>query len=708
MEGDNKLVIAISDDFFTAFSKIPRSIQKKTSDFINKFRNNPTSKGINYESIINTKDKNMKSVRIDQEYRGIVHKPESGNVYILLWVDHHDEAYEWARRKKCDINSETGNLQIYTVDSSDSEAEERQKPYEGIFYKISDRHLLRMGVPKELLKRVKSFLSEEELEKDKSILPAEAYEALTLLSAGLTPEEIIDELFTSETIDESDYHKAINREGSRQYFIKLDDKSESELKDMLSAPLEKWRVFLHRSQRKLVEKSFSGPARVLGGAGTGKTVVAMHRAKWLAKNILNESGEKVLFTTFTVNLAEDIKDNLRKIASPEIMKKIEVVNLDRWIGEFLKIQDYHYQIVYNDELKLLWKSAISQSVSDLPFDEDFYKEEWEKVILTQNVSNKIEYIKATRIGRGVRLSRKERIGVWEVFEEYMELMNDKGYRDVGSAMKDARSLLAQNPKVLPYKNIIVDEGQDLGSQAYMLLRQIVDEGPNDIFIVGDSHQRIYKNNASLSKCGINIRGRSSILKINYRTTEETRNWAFSLLKGVQYDDLDGGVEDGKGYKSLFKGPEPEINNFSSVEEEGEFLLEKINWLIKENYVEKKNICIVARTQKLIEQYKDIFSNSEEELYEVKKRLADDRSQDKIRIATMHRVKGLEFEYIFMAGITEGIVPLEYAIKNEKDKTVIREFEKSEKSLLYVAATRAKKALIVSSHGKVSKYLKNYN
>ena len=702
---DNKLVVAISDNFFTAFSRVPRSIQKKTSDFINKFRSNPKSKGINYESIVNTKDKNMKSVRIDQEYRGIVHKPESGNVYILLWIDHHDEAYEWARRKKCDINSETGNLQIYTVDSSENLAQEQQESTEGIFYKISDRHLLRMGVPKELLKRVKSFFSEEELEKDKSILPAEAYEALTLLSAGLTPEEIIDELFTSEPVDDSDYHKAINREGSRQYFIKLDDKNEAELKDMLSAPLEKWRVFLHRSQRKLVEKSFNGPARVLGGAGTGKTVVAMHRAKWLAKNMLNEGGEKVLFTTFTVNLAEDIKDNLRKITTPEIMKKIEVVSLDRWIGEFLKSQDYNYKVVYNDELKTLWEKAISQSGSDLSFDEDFYKEEWEKVVLTQDVSNKIDYIKATRRGRGVRLSRKERMGVWEVFEEYMELMNDKGYRDVGSAMKDARSILVENPNLLPYKSVIVDEGQDLGSQAYMLLRKIVDEGPNDVFIVGDSHQRIYKNNASLSKCGINIRGRSSILKINYRTTEETRNWAFSLLKGVHYDDLDGGIEDGKGYRSLFKGPKPEINKFSSVEEEGQFILEKINWLINENHVEKKNICIVARTQRLIDQYKNIFANSEEELYEIKKRSADDRSKDKIRIATMHRVKGLEFEYIFMTGINEGIVPLEYVIKNEKDKTVIREFEKSEKSLLYVAATRAKKALLVSSHGKASRYLK---
>lgn len=703
----DNLVVAISDNFFTAFSKVPRNIQKKTSDFINKFRNNPTSSGINYESIINVKDKNMKSVRIDQDYRGIVHKPESGNVYILLWVDHHDEAYEWARRKKCDINSETGSLQVYTVDSTEGEIEPKASS-EGIFQRVSDRYLLKMGVPKELVKRVKSIQSEMELEGERESLPAEAYEALTLLSAGLTPEEIIEELFTEVEVDETDYHSALSREGSRQYFIKLDDQTEEELKEMLSAPLEKWRVFLHRSQRKLVEKKFNGPARVLGGAGTGKTVVAMHRAKWLAKNIPAGSGEKVLFTTFTVNLAEDIKDNLRKITTPEIMKKIEVVNLDRWIVDFLRGQNYHYQIVYSDELKKVWNKALVQSTTELSFDVDFYKEEWEKVVLPQNVSTKVEYIKATRVGRGIRLSRKDKMAVWSVFEEYIELMNDREYRDVGSAMKDARSILTQNPGLLPYKSIVVDEGQDFGSQAYMLMREVVSEGANDIFIVGDSHQRIYKNNASLSKCGINIRGRSSILKINYRTTEETRRWAFSLLKGVEYDDLDGGVEDGKGYRSLFKGSIPEVKGFNSVEDEAEHIFSKVKELTAASdpdAMKRKNICIVTRTKKLTEQYKNLFSNLGEELYEVKQKAADDRSQDSIRIATMHRVKGLEFDYVFMAGINEGTVPLDYVVRNEKDKTVIREFEKSEKSLLYVAATRAKKALFVTSHGKESKYIK---
>lgn len=704
---NDKLVVAISDNFFNAFSRIPRNIQKKTSDFINKFRSNPTSSGINYESIINTRDRNMKSVRIDQDYRGIVHKPDSGNVYILLWVDHHDEAYEWARRKKCDINSETGSLQVYTVDEAQGE-EEVKETFEGIFYRISDRHLLKMGVPKELVTKVKAIQSETELEGEKESLPSEAYEALTLLSAGLTPEEIIEELFTEEEVDETDYHTALSREGSKQYFIKLDDKTEDELKEMLSAPLEKWRVFLHRSQRKLVEKPYNGPARVLGGAGTGKTVVAMHRAKYLAKNISSDSGEKILFTTFTVNLAEDIKDNLRKITAPDVMKRIEVVNLDRWIVDFLRSQNYDYQIIYTDELKKMWSKAVIQSATDLPYDEDFYKEEWEKVVLPQNVSTKVEYIKATRVGRGIRLSRKDKMSVWSVFEEYMEIMNDKGYRDVGSAMKDTRAILKRNPGLLPYKSIVVDEGQDFGSQAYMLIREMVSEGPNDIFIVGDSHQRIYKNNASLSKCGINIRGRSSILKINYRTTEETRRWAFSLLKGVEYDDLDGGIEDGKGYRSLFTGPKPEVEGFDSVEREAEYIHSKIRELTapsNPNKTERKDICIVARTKKLTEQYREIFSKSGEELYVVKQRAADDRSQDNIRIATMHRVKGLEFDHVFMVGINEGTVPLDYVVRNEKDKTVIREFEKSEKSLLYVAATRAKKALFVTSHGKMSRYVK---
>lgn len=255
----------------------------------------------------------------------------------------------------------------------------------------------------------------------------------------------------------------------------------------MQEPLEKWRIFLHPTQRKIVDKKFNGPARVLGGAGTGKTVVAMHRAKMLASNL--ESNGKILFTTYTKNLAEDIKDNLRKICSAEEMKRIDIINLDAWVSNFLRRQGYEYQIVYDEEVDKAWRDAIAIAGGDLSFVENFYKDEWVKVVQAQEVYDKVSYCKASRIGRGVRLDRKVRMQIWDVFDAYQNIMNEKLQRDVETAMYECRKILENKKLTGQYTSIVVDEGQDLSPSAYRLLRALAgDEHQNDIFIVGDSHQ----------------------------------------------------------------------------------------------------------------------------------------------------------------------------------------------------------------------------
>jgi len=719
MNGTPSFKVAMSIDFLTAYDRIPKNVRKRVTDFINKFRANPELPGINLEPIQQAMDRNMYSVRIDQDYRGVVHRPAGENVYLLLWVDKHDDAYGWATRKRCAVNAFTGSLQIYNVEETSLPVEPPEKagpPESGfrpeeisaaLFSSISREQLLRMGVPDESVDWVRGLSNIEELEADHDRLPQESFEALQFIAAGMSIDEVIRELFEDEGIgpaDDTSFGRALGNPGTLQQFMILDAENEKELQDMLNAPLEKWRVFLHRSQRKLVERNFNGPVRVLGGAGTGKTVVAMHRARWLAKTAFPDAMDRILVTTFTVNLAEDIRNNLRDICDAETMRRIEVVHIDKWVKDFLNSRGYDFDVLYGKELEECWERAIALSRTDLPFDVNFYLEEWERVIAGNDVHTLDDYVRVSRASRGARLSRADRKRVWQVAEAYQKVLNEERSRDIQSMLMAARVVLRKNPDLRPYRAVIVDEAQDMSPQVFRLLRDLIgEEQRNDIFVVGDAHQRIYARRASLGSCGINIRGRSRILKINYRTTEETRNWAFRILKNEEIDDLDGGVEDGKGYLSLFKGVKPEIRHFLSQEEEIDYLHRTLTELI-ENGIDIRDICLVARTSRILKDYKTGLQRKGWDTYEIKATEAEKRDRDCVRVATMHRVKGLEFEVMFIVSACAGVIPQEYLYRNEQDAVRKRELELAERSLFYVAATRPKTRLYVTSFGAPSPFL----
>ncbi len=698
---NDKPTVAISADFLTSYAALPRQKQGKVTEFFNKFRNNPMHPGINFEKIEAGIDKNICSVRIDDTYRAIVvRQPESG-VFILLWVDHHDEAYDWAKRKKCSVNKTTGSVQIFDVREVVVEKTVTEDP--GLFDTVPNEVYARIGLPEEQISMVKSIKTLDELHAKKAAIPEEAYEGLEWIGNGFEIDEVLYELYPEHEnveINVDDLAAALQSDASKKSFVIVE--GEEELEAIMQEPLEKWRIFLHPTQRKVVNKKFNGPARVLGGAGTGKTVVAMHRAKELASKC--EGNKKILFTTYTRNLAEDIRENLRKICTAEEMRKIEVINLDAWVSNFLRQQGYEYQVVYDDESDKAWEEALALVGGGLAFIQNFYKDEWIKVVQAQEVYDKVSYCKASRVGRGVRLDRKVRLQIWEVFEEYQNIMNEKQYRDVETAMYECRKIIEKKHLSGQYTSIIVDEGQDLSPSAFRLLRILAgEEHVNDIFIVGDSHQRIYKNKAVLSKCGINVRGRSSYLRINYRTTEEIRRFAFSLLNGVSFDDLDEDYDNDKGCQSLTHGDRPEIKELATPEQEMEFIIGKIREL-EATGVEQKNICIVARTHRLLDNYISGLQNAGIKSYEIKANKIDDRSYDGVRIATMHRVKGLEFDHVFVSAVNKKVLP--FGTKDDfEDDISLEEFRTGEKCLLYVALTRARKSAYVSCYGGLSELVK---
>lgn len=690
--------VAISSDFFTALSKLPKTQLNKTIKLVEKFKNNPKSPGLNYEKLHFAS--NMHSIRVDGSYRCIVMSPENNDVYLLLWVDNHDDAYDWAKKHKCTVNSQTGSLEIIqaTHDIETVPLVEKQTN-KSFFSKFKDKELLKLGVKEELLEHVKSIGDENELDEFRKYITEEVYEGLFYLLSGDSYEDVYNYLYAENNTDvgEDDFTKALDNNSSKRTFYVVEE-NDTELMNMLNAPLEKWRVFLHPSQRKLVEKEYNGPLRVLGGAGTGKTVVAMHRAKYLASHVNLFGNKKILFTTYTKNLAIDIYENLKKICDADILLNIEVKNLDQWVFEFLTKHGYKNEIVYSDKTNSLWEQALTLKSNELDLSDEFFKEEWERVIQANSISNLNDYIKVSRAGRGTRLSRAQRKLIWEVFEEYKLLMSVKNYKEPSDAMRDVRTLLKNSETDSLYAHIVVDEAQDFNAEAFRLLREIVPESKNDLFLVGDAHQRIYGHKVVLGQCGINIRGRSKKLKLNYRTTDEIRKWSVALLNGETIDDMDDGIDTNSDYKSLYHGPKPLIQGFTSYEEEVLYIDEYIKNIKRDD--ENSRICIVARTQKIIDGYSNYFTNKNISTIKISRNKKDNILNNGIRLATMHRVKGLDFDHVIIASMNAGIVPLEVFDKSDEqqieDERLLRE-----KSIVFVAATRAKKSLLVTSYGEKS-------
>ena len=431
----------------------------------------------------------------------------------------------------------------------------------------------------------------------------------------------------------------------------------------------------------------------------------MHRAKKIASGM--KAGEKLLFTTYTANLADDIRENLKTICTPQELRHIEVINLDAWVLRYLRSEGYGTSIIYDESLEQIWKEAMSRANESLGFSSGFYADEWSKVAAPNDAFTRDLYIKASRIGRGTRLDRKRKMMVWTVFEEYLILLRSRQIRDIDTALYECRKLVESKYPAGKYQSIIVDEGQDFSPNAYKLLRVLVgEEHTNDLFIVGDTHQRIYKNRASLSKCGINVKGRSSYLRINYRTTEEIRKYAFSLLKGIAFDDMDDTYDEGRKCQSLTHGDAPSLKNYSSLTEEADAIISEIHKLLNDG-IDPRSICLVARTHKLLNEYVSRISQNGLRVFEIKRSKADDRGFEGIRVATMHRVKGLEFAYVFIAGVNKGIMPLSSAI-DHTDKPSEEESIVAEKCLLYVALTRAQKKAYVSSFGQPSEIFKIKN
>lgn len=820
----NKPVVALGSDLMRSLLELPKRAQKHATTFLTKFQANPRSSGINLERIANAADEKLYSARIDQRYRAIIAFQKSSNVYVLLYVGDHDDAYKWAETKRISVNPNTRAIQLYdmapqeeidaairddlqnevgwgsvaanvpqpdsavpesvsppmedhdgtnhgTASASATSAvasktpqqapqqasESHTGPLPDTYRALTDNDMRRFGVPDMYVPVMCTRKTWEAFERWGSKLPKDAFAYLTFVAEGLPKSEVfglLDEtegqtsdrlgleqqipassIDSGEETDPGDFRAALSSYASQQSFVVV--QGEADLKRILDAPLEQWRVFLHPSQRLYVEHDYHGPFRLLGGAGTGKTVVAMHRAKRLAARLLrNGSRQKVLFTTYSRNLATDIASNLKLICTADEFNAIDVVNLDKLVKDLLTSHGYSGEIWYDgsfdhgNDLDDAWRKAIASiGVNDPKLTVSFFKSELSQVIVPQQVRNAADYMRVLRKGRGTRLNRAQKLAVWQVVETYRRIMQTNNAYDVDTAMQNAVSLLTQGDAPRKYAHVVVDEGQDFSTPAYRVIRALVDEGDNDIFIVGDAQQRIYGHTAVLSKCGIRIQGRARKLRINYRTTEQIRSAAdsifrssgadvadsvFAAVRGIgdaspatTFDDLDGEESPTGDSRSLMNGPVPETRRFASQSDEMDAVREWIYGLCGTaedaasdesdgGRVDSRNVCVVARSRYCIDQWREALNNGlPYGVYQLG-RDAENRQRQGIRVATMHRVKGLEFDYVVVVDVNDGVCPPKPVLQSAgADSASLNEIYREERSLIYVAMTRAKKGVLLT-------------
>jgi hypothetical protein len=668
--------IAISQDFLNCISTVPAHIAKKARETISRFRISPTSTGLNYERINAARDRNFRSIRMDQDYRIIIWaSPEGGN-HVFLWLDHHDAAYEWSRNRRVEVNPELGALQIYQVAETITPAPASSAASGpagsipgGLFTSLRDRELMRIGVPEELLADVRTIQNDDQLEAMEDRLPPLAFQGLFLIAAGYTYQEAVNAFGREEIAAVSaDSDTLLASPESRASFFLIED--DQILEEMFNAPLEQWRVFLHPSQRRLVERDWNGPVKVTGGPGTGKTVVALHRARWLASRLSRGEANRILFTTFTKNLAHDISSLLACICTTDELDRIEVQNIDAVARDVLRKFRFDQTIMFESspEIEELWNNALSETATDdLP--RSFYREEWDQVIQPQQIRDLESYKAASRAGRKVRLTRQQLLKVWPVFDAYLALLRQHRWIESQDAFFAAAKFLEGSERL--YSSVIVDETQDMGTPALSFLRALAGEQQNDLFLVGDAHQAIYSRKTVLSRAGIQVRGRSRRLLLNYRTTEQIGRWALHWIDGLEYDDLDGLPESLRGYRSLISGQAP-VDLRPLVPEEK---LAKIRELLSViSASERGSTCIVLPSRELVQEWKDNLATWGLAAHILEGNSNPPIAGSSITLATIHRVKGLEFDRILVR-LPQDTLP-------------------NARSLGFVAATRARRELVV--------------
>lgn len=682
----------ISDTFTSSLGRLTNEEQKQVKTTVFDLQLNLNNPGMQFHRIDKSRDINFWSIRAGRDIRIIVHK--TNDSFLICYVDHHDKAYDWAERRKIEEHPKTGAAQIVEVRELVKEIfvqkviEENNSDLKArlLFDNIPDIELLNYGVPQDWIADVK-IATEDTLFNVLEHLPQEASEALLELAIGGDPEK--HKL-------EKDITPFEHPDAKRRFTL---IQTSEELLKALDAPWDKWTVFLHPDQRKLVEQKCSGPFRVSGSAGTGKTIVALHRAVFLLKS---NPESRVLLTTFSETLANALRDRLKKllVGSPMLGDRIDIFAFNEVALNLYSRLKNKKKIISQDVVLGLIEEE-RKKFPELQISSAYLASEWADVIDAWEVDTWEEYRSAKRLGRRKRLSDIQKQKVWEIFLNVKKSLEGMGSITINEAFNELSHEISQY-KNTPYSNIVADEAQDVGVCQLRLLSALGANRENGLFFSGDLGQRIFQQPFSWKALGIEIRGRSKTLKVNYRTSHQIRIKADGLLP-EEISDVDQNKEDRQNTISVFDGTKPIVLSLGSVDEEKIVVSKEILNQIKLG-VRPEEIGIFVRTENEIERAENIIKAAN-----LSAHLLSDRMNtlyNNVSIGTMHLAKGLEFKSVFVIACDDEIIPNQVRMENAIDEADLEEIYQTERHLLYVACTRARDFLMVTGVDPSSEFLQD--
>ncbi|MBX9816206.1 MAG: AAA family ATPase [Sphingomonas sp.] len=627
------------------------------------------------------------TARVSQDIRLVLHK--EGERTLLAWVGHHDEAYRWAERRRLVPHERTGAMQLVEIVER---TEQRLAPAASSatapapppiaahrpFAGLSDDDLLNIGVPRDWLDAVRQT---EEVGVDAlfASLPDEAAEALLDVATGGRIEDHI----AARAAPGAD---PFAHPDARRRFRQVE--GIEELRAALDAPWAAWTVFLHPAQRALVERAWRGPARVTGGAGTGKTIVALHRAARIARD---DPGARVLLTTFSRPLAEALSAKLATLtdADPATRARIEVRTLDQAAHELYARLGKTPQMAPPSLARAAIEDARRAGLGGT-LSPAFLLEEWEELVDAWGVADADAYAKTPRTGRRTRLGAAAREQAWGVFAFVRQRLADRGAMTWADLYRALAAWVERGGRP-PFSHVVVDEAQDLSVAQVRFLATLAASRPDALFLAGDIGQRIFRLPFSWAKLGLDLRGRSHRLRVNYRTSHQIRERADRLLPRAIVDA--DGVEEGRGAQSVFDGPAPEIRLFADAGAERDAVGRWLAMRLGEG-APAQALGVLVRGQGQLDRARAA----------VRAAGLDWRAADGVRILAMHDAKGLEFAAVAVMAVDEDVLPDPLRLATLGDGGELEAAYETERHLLYVACTRARDHLLVTGVGPGSEFL----
>lgn len=690
----------IADTFTDSLNKLTNQEQKGVKTTAFDLQLNPKNPGLRFHKLNKTKDPNFCSVSANMDIRLIVHR--TANSLLLCYVDHHDDAYAWARKRKIERHPKTGAAQLVEIRETVEEITilqpsvpeipnpkftakkvTRKQPH--LFEHLSEDDLLSYGIPPEWIDDVKTA-NETTLFDIAEHLPQEAAEALLEIATGGTPEP--------PTLLAEDSDPFSHPDAQRRFRVMT---NQEELQRALDYPWEKWTVFLHPAQQHLIERDYSGPARISGSAGTGKTIVALHRAVFLARRYPTAD---ILLTTFSQALANSLKHKLDRLVGnePDVRSRIQAQSI-RKVAYTLYTKAYgEPNIAKPAEVRSLLITLATQAAPG-QFSDAFLWHEWQDIVDARQVSSWQAYKTVKRLGRKTRVGTKQRELLWSIFSKALDTLKANNQITWAGLLQQVAIYLDES-ETTPFDFVVVDEAQDIGIAALRLLCSLGKNYPHSLFFTGDLGQRIFQQPYSWKSLGVDIRGRSQTLKINYRTSHQIRQQADRLLPS-SLADVDGNKEERRHTVSVFNGPTPQVQICDDENKETQCVSD---WLAKQmaDGLQPDEIGVFVRSKEQLGRAITAIEKADATPAELDDQLMP--SQGCVALSTMHLAKGLEFRAVAVMACDDEVLPLQERIETISDEADLEEVYNTERHLLYVACTRARDQLFITGVDPASEFL----